>query len=116
MVKKVTKKIEVKKTSGTVKVLEGALAGAALAFAAGMFLSSKKGKEIQKDVKHKANDFYKSVSPKIKKMQKMGEAEFKAFMKTAVLNYGKAKKMSEAEVRELTKEAQSSWKHLAKHF
>ncbi|MCG2694880.1 YtxH domain-containing protein [Candidatus Parcubacteria bacterium] len=110
------KKVVEKKTGVVAKVLEGALAGAVLGVAAGMFINSKKGKEVQKNVKHTAVDFYKSVSPKLKKMKKMGEVEFKVFMKDAVLKYGKAKKMSEAEIKELMKEAQSSWKHLAKHF
>ena len=111
MVKKATKKV-----SGTKKILEGALAGAIMGVAAGLFINSKKGKNIQKDIKHRAADFYKTVAPKIKKMKKMTEAEFKAFMKEAVTKYAKAKKMKEAEIKELMKEAQTSWKHIKKHF
>ncbi len=106
----------VAKTSGTKKVLEGALAGAVIGVAAGLFLNSKKGKELQKDAKHRMADFYKSVAPKIKKMKKMTEAEFKAFMDEAVLKYAKTKKMTEKETKELLKEVKKSWKQLAKHF
>ena len=35
-----------KKVSGTKKVMEGALAGAVLGVAAGLFITSKKGKEV----------------------------------------------------------------------
>lgn len=109
-------KVIAKKTSTTKKILEGALAGAVLGVAAGMFINSTKGKEIQKDIKHKTAEFYKSVAPKVKKMKQMTEVEFKAFMKEAVAKYGKAKKMTEVEINELIKETQQGWKHIARHF
>ncbi|AKM84362.1 TPA: hypothetical protein DCZ46_03375 [Candidatus Campbellbacteria bacterium] len=105
-----------KKVSGTKKVMEGALAGAVLGVAAGLFITSKKGKEVQKDVKKHIADFYKSVSPKIKKVKKMTEEDFKKFMEESVVKYGKAKKMTEEEVKDLSKEVKAGWKHLAKHF
>jgi len=105
-----------KKVSGTKRVLEGALAGAVLGVAAGLFITSKKGKEIQKDIKQHTADFYKSIAPKVKKIKSMTEEEFKAFMGEAALKYGKAKKLSEKEIKDLTKEVKSGWSHLAKHF
>lgn len=105
-----------KKVSVTKKVIEGALAGAVLGVAAGMFINSVKGKNIQKDVKQHVADFYKSVAPKVKKIKKMTEDEFKAFMEVAVVKYGKSKKMTEKEIQDLTKEVKMGWKHLSKHF
>ena len=103
------------KPKGTLKFLEGAAAGLALGVAASLFLTSKKGKELRKDVKEKMADFYKYIAPKVKKMKQMGEKEYKEFMKGAALQYGKAKKLSADMTGELVKEAQKTWKHFSKH-
>jgi len=104
----------------TAKFLEGAVAGIALGVAASMFLSSKKGKEVQKEVVSSIEsvmaDFYKYVSPKVKKIEKMGEKEYKEFMKNAAGQYAKAKKLSEDMAKQLIKESQQSWKHFSKHL
>lgn len=105
-----------KKTSGALKVFEGALIGAVIGVAAGMFISSPKGKKMRKDVEARAAEFYKSVAPKIKKVKKMGEKEYKEFMKNAVEKYCKAKKLSKKEADELMKKVGSSWGQIQKHF
>ena len=104
------------KTNGAVKVLEGVVAGVALGVAASMFLSTKKGKEIKNDVSGMVADFYKYISPKLKKVQKMGEKEYKEFMKNSAMQYSKTKKISEDMAKQLTKEVQQSWKHFSKHL
>ena len=93
------------------KFLEGAVAGVALGIAASMYLATKKGKLLKKDIAEVTADFYKMVSPKVKKMKKMGEKEYKEFMKIAAAQYGKTKKISEEMAKQLIKEAQQSWKH-----
>jgi len=100
----------------TSKFLEGAVAGLVLGAAASMFLSSKKGKELQEDVKEMMADFYKYITPKMKKMKKMGEKEYKEFMKAAAEQYAKTKKMSEEMAKDLVKNAQQSWSHFSKHL
>ena len=104
------------KTNGAVKVLEGVVAGVALGVAASMFLSTKKGKEIKNDVTGMVADFYKYISPKLKKVQKMGEKEYKLFMKEAAEKYAKTKKISEGMTKQLIAEVQQSWKHFSKHL
>jgi gas vesicle protein len=104
------------KNNGTIKMLEGAVAGLALGVAASMFMASKKGKELKNNIADVSADFYKYISPKVKKMQKMGEKEYKEFMKTSVAQYVKAKKISEGMAKDLVKEAQSTWKHISKHL
>jgi gas vesicle protein len=98
------------------KVLGGAAAGIALAVAASMFLSSKKGQELKGTVEEMTADFYKKISPQLKKVKKMGEKEYKVFMKAAAEKYAKAKKMSEESAQELIKNAEQSWKHFSKHL
>ena len=98
------------------KFLEGAVAGIALGVAASMFLASKKGKELKNDIADVTADFYKYISPKVKKIEKMGEKEYKEFMKNAAGQYAKTKKISEDMAKNLIKDAQQSWKHFSKHL
>jgi gas vesicle protein len=102
------------------KFLEGAVAGVALGVAASMFLATKKGKEVQKDVVKTIEDitadFYKYISPKVKKIEKLGEKEYKEFMKNAAGQYAKTKKLSEDMAKQLIKESQQSWKHFSKYL
>ncbi len=104
------------KNNGAIKMLEGAIAGLALGVAASMFMSSKKGKELKNNIADISADFYKYISPKLKKAQKMGEKQYKEFMKNSVDQYAKAKKLTTAMTDELVKEAQQTWKHIAKHI
>ena len=101
---------------GALKFLEGAVAGIALGVAANMFLSSKKGKAVKKNIADAMADFYKYISPKLKKLGKMGEKEYKIFMKGAAMQYAKTKKMSEVMAGQLVKDVQQSWKHFSKHL
>ena len=98
------------------KFLEGAVAGVALGVAASMLLASKKGKELENNITDIMADFYKSISPQVKKIQKMGEKEYKSFMKNAAEQYVEAKKISGDMAKQLVKEAQQSWKHFSKHL
>ena len=100
----------------TFKFLEGAVAGVALGVAASMFLASKKGKELKGDIASLAAGFYKYISPKVKKMEKMGEKEYKEFMKNAAGQYAKSKKISEDMTNQLVKNVQQSWKHFSSHL
>jgi len=104
----------------TMKFIEGAVAGLALGVAASMLLATKKGKALQKDVARNIEDitadFYKYISPKIKKIEKMGEKEYKEFMKNAAGQYAKTKKISEDMAKQLIKESQQSWKHFSRHL
>ena len=98
------------------KLLEGALLGAALGVAAGMLFAPKSGKKLRGDIRDRAADFYKFVSPKLKQLKNMSESQYKAFMKTAIRGYSKAKKLSADESGELARHAQEFWKHFRKHF
>jgi gas vesicle protein len=100
-----------KKTS----MLGGAVIGVALGVAAALFLTSKKGKELQADAKQKAAEFYAYIAPKLKKMKQLGEKEYSAFVEIAAKNFAKAKKLSQEELKVLITDAKSTWRHLKKH-
>ena len=98
------------------KVLEGALAGAALGIAATMFYGSKAGKKAQKKAKVAAGKFYRHMAPKVKKMKKVGEAQLKAYAVKGVKEYAKAQKLSAAEEKMLLAEAKRAWQYAQKHL
>lgn len=98
------------------KFLEGALVGVALGVAASMFLESKKGKKMKEDVIGVMADFYKYISPKIRKIEKMGENQYKEFMKKSVEQYAKAKKISQDMTSRLMEGAQQSWQHFSEQL
>ena len=85
------------------KFIKGALAGVVLGVAAGLFLNSKKGKQLQKDVQDHLADFYAYISPKIKKIERMGKKEYEEFMEKAVEQYKKTKNIS-ADIADKIKE------------
>jgi len=63
------------------KFFLGAVVGAVAGIAAGVFFSSKKGKQLITDGKEKAMDLYDKAAEKAADMKKMGEKEYKDFMK-----------------------------------
>ncbi len=93
------KKEKVRKTKTGGKFLRGALVGAALGVAAGVFAKSKAGKKFSREVKARSAGFYKSVAPQIKKAAKLGEAEYKKFIGTALAEYQKNAKSKKGKKR-----------------
>lgn len=100
----------------TTTIVGGAVAGLALGVAAGMFLNSKKGKALQENAKETMADFYKHISPQLKKIGDMGQKEYKDFMDAAAEKYGKAKKLSKDSLKELKSQAQDSWHQFAENM
>jgi len=96
--------------------IEGAVAGVAIGVAASMFLSSKKGKELKNDISKIAGDFYKNISPQLKKAGKMSKKEYEDFMDQAVQKYATAKKMSKDILGKLSKEVKNSWEHFSENM
>jgi len=95
------------------KFITGAVAGVALGIAAGLFLQSKRGKKFRKDAEGYMADFYKYISPKLKKIEKMSREEYREFMDMALEQYAQAKKISGPMIKELKATVQKSWNHFA---
>ena len=91
------------KKGNALKLLEGALVGAALGAAAGLLLAPESGKDLRKDLKRKSAEFYRHLAPELKKVKKMGEKEYQAAVKKAMATYSKAKKLSADEMAALMK-------------
>ena len=96
-------------------LLEGALAGIALAVAAGIFSQTKTGKKVTKDIRDKSADFYKYLAPQLKKAKEMSQDQYHKIIDASLARYSKTKKLSKAEVKELSEGAYKSWEHLKKN-
>lgn len=105
-----------KKSKKGLHILEGVLAGAALAVAAGIFSQTKTGKKLTSDIRDKSAEFYKYLAPQIKKAKQMTEAQYHQLIDASMARYSKAKKLTNAEIRDLKREARSSWSHLKKNL
>ena len=99
----------------SIKFLEGAVVGLALGVAATLFMKSKTGKALGKNIKDATADFYKYAAPKIKKLGKITEKEYKEFMKKMAEEYSKARKISKEKTKELIQNAQKTWSHFIKN-
>lgn len=62
--------MEKAKKSGN-KILDGALIGVALGISAGLIAKSKFGKKMSKELKEKAEDFYKNLAPHLGELDKV---------------------------------------------
>jgi len=98
------------------RLLEGGLIGAVLGIATGLLIAPKSGKNLREDIKKIPGDFYKYITPQIKKLKEMGEEQYNNFIDEGVKKYVKIKKLTQDEEKILKKEAKSSWKHIKKHL
>jgi gas vesicle protein len=101
--------------SKKISFMGGALIGAALSIAAGLFMQSKKGKKLRSDIKEKTAEFYAYLAPKLKNMKQIGEKEFSEFIEAAAKDYAEVKKITSEEIKILITDAKSTWAHLKKH-
>lgn len=84
--------------------------------AAAIFLTPESGKNLRKDIKKRASEFYRYIAPRLKKIKKIGEEEYKELVKTAAHQYSQSRKISKTETDALIKEAHKTWKELKKHL
>ena len=98
------------------KFLKGMMVGFGAGIAAGMFMSSDKGKELRTNVSASVADFYKHISSKAEEIKDMTESQYKDFMKTAVKQYAKTKNLSKDTADHLLKEVKKSWDHITKNW
>jgi gas vesicle protein len=105
-----------KKTSGSGKILEGAIIGAVLGVAAGILLAPDSGKKTIKNIKKQAGSFYASIAPQLKKLKGMTEEQLDAFLDMAVEKYAKAKKLTKVQHKALVQEVKKSFEKIKKNL
>lgn len=118
MNKKTTKRKNTQKKEG--KFLKGTMVGMVLGVLASVLITSESGKKMRKemgrDMKKLSGDFYRYMTPQVKKFKRVGEAQYNTFVDENVKKYARIKKLSLSEEKRLVREAKRSWKHIQKHL
>ncbi len=94
----------------------GLAAGAALGLAAGLFLQSRKGKELQRDAMKKAQLLQKQVQKKIKETGVMNHEKYEEVVDYVVKYYTKSKDIAAKEVPQVKKFLMAQWKEISKEL
>jgi gas vesicle protein len=100
---------EMKKASSS-HLGAGLAAGAALGLAAGLFLQSRKGKELTRDAMKKAQLLQKQVQKKIKIAGNMTKDKYEEIVDYVVEYYSKTKEIAEKEIPTVRKFLMDQWK------
>lgn len=92
----------------------GIAAGAILGLAAGLFLQSKKGKELTKDARKKAMVLQKQVMKRLEKAGEMSKDVYEEIVDDVVKYYAKSKDLAAKEIPEVRAFLMSKWKEIEK--
>lgn len=103
-----------KKKSGAGAVAAGVAAGAILGLASGLFLQSRKGKELTKDARKKALALQKQVMKRIDKAGEMSKDVYEEIVDDVMKYYTKSKDLAAKEVPEVRSFLMSKWKEIEK--
>ncbi|HVM90620.1 MAG TPA: YtxH domain-containing protein [Verrucomicrobiae bacterium] len=101
-----------KKSSAAGAVGAGIAAGAILGLAAGLFLQSKKGKEMTKDARKKAMVIQKQVMKRLNDTGEMTKETYEKIVDDVVKYYAKSKEIAAKEVPEVRAFLLSKWKEI----
>jgi len=102
----------VKKKSAAGALGAGVAAGAILGLAAGLFLQSKKGKELTKDARKKAMALQKLVMKRIDAAGEMTKEVYEEIVEDVLKHYGKSKDLLAKEIPEVRAFLMSKWKEV----
>lgn len=103
-----------KKKSGAGAIGAGIAAGAILGLAAGLFLQSKKGKELTKDARKKALVLQKQVMKRLDDAGEMSKEVYEEIVDDVVKYYGKSKDLAAKEIPEVRSFLMGKWKEIEK--
>lgn len=101
-----------KKKSGAGALGAGVAAGAILGLAAGLFIQSKKGKEMTKDARKKAMVLQKQVMKRLDAAGEMSKDVYEEIVDDVVKYYGKSKDLAAKEIPEVRAFLMSKWKEV----
>lgn len=86
------------------------MAGAILGMATGLFLQSRKGKELTKDAQKKALQLQAKVMKKLKAAEGMTKEKYAEIVDEVVSHYEKTKEIAKKEVPEVRDYLMKRWK------
>jgi gas vesicle protein len=102
----------IKQKSAAGAVGAGIAAGAILGLAAGLFLQSKKGKELTKDARKKALALQKQVMKRLEDAGEMSKEVYEEIVDDVVKYYGKSRDLAAKEIPEVRQFLMSKWKEI----
>lgn len=94
----------------------GLLVGAAIGVASAVFLQSKQGKQITKDLTKKVAALQKKVAAKLKDVKMMTKEQYQELVDEIVAYYVKTKDIAKSEIPVVTKQLMSTWKSIESQF
>lgn len=94
----------------------GVLAGAVFGIAAGIFMSSKQGKKLAKELKSQTTDIQARIVKELKKGKKMSEENYGMAIDNVLGYYAKSRKIASKEVPELRRYLMAKWKSVKKEL
>ena len=90
----------------------GLAAGAALGMAAGLFLQSRKGKELTKDAQKKVKVLQKQVMKRLEDVEDISKEKYAEIFEQVVSFYEKSKDIATKEAPQVRKYLLSRWKEI----
>lgn len=105
-----------KKKTTSSHIGAGLAAGAVLGLAAGLFLQSRKGKELTKDAQKKAAMLQKQVMKRLEAAGEMSKEAYTDMVDQVVEFYQKSKDIATKEVPEVRKYLLGRWKDIQSHI
>lgn len=89
---------------------KGLLVGALFGVAAGIFMSSKEGKEMAQKLQKRSKEIEGKLKSEFKKKKELTEATYKESIDTVLAYYTKSKKIAKSEIPALRKYLIGKWK------
>ncbi|MDO8584487.1 MAG: YtxH domain-containing protein [bacterium] len=93
----------------------GLMAGAILGMATGLFLKSRKGKDLTKDAQKKALQLEGQVIKKLKDAKHLSKEKYEEIVDHVMGYYSKTKELSAKEAPEVRKFLMARWKAIDKY-
>ena len=94
----------------------GLLTGALFGIAAGIFMSSKQGKEMAKQLKKQATEVQDRIETELKSKKTITEKTYKESIDTVLAYYIKSKAIAKEEVPALRRYLLGKWKEVKKEL
>lgn len=91
---------------------KGLMAGALLGVAAGIFMSSKEGKQMAKKLQAKANQIEKHLQQELAKKSELTQATYTEAIDNVLAYYAKSRQIAKSEIPALRKFLISKWKSI----
>lgn len=94
----------------------GLMAGAVIGMAAGLFLQSRKGKELTKEAQEKAAALEEQVMKKLKDVKHLSQKKYEEVVDHVMAYYERTKELSETEAPEVRKFLLARWKAINEYI